>query len=112
MIKNILKQKFDLRKVPKNSTSNFDTFIFFVRNKKEKIGVLRIINKNNFGTKNLPDAIQWHCSFFWDHIFNKVDIKKFKKTKELLNHSIAIPILLNKKLSDYEVLSKDIANIR
>ena len=24
-----------------------------------------------FGTKNLPDAIKWHCSYFWPHALKK-----------------------------------------
>ena len=106
-----LKNQFDLREIPNHSSPNFDTFIFFVKNKKEKLKILQTIKKNNFGTKNLPDAINWHCSFFWDHIFNKNEIKKFEKTKNLLNNSIALPILLKKKLKDYEILSKSLLNV-
>ena len=112
IIESFLKNKFELRSIPKNSTSNFDTFIFFIKDKKEKNRILKIIKKNNFATKNLPDAIKWHCSYFWDHIFSKRDIKKFLKTKDLLNKSIAIPILLTKKLSEYKNLSKNIVNIK
>lgn len=108
IIESFLKNKFELRSIPKNSISNFDTFIFFINDKKQKSKILKVIKNNNFGTKNLPDAIKWHCSYFWDHIFNKKEIKKFQKTKDLLNRSIALPILLNKNLTDYKVLSKNI----
>ena len=112
IIESCLKNKFEFRLIPKNSISNFDTFIFFTKNIKEKKSILKIIKNNNFGTKNLPDSIKWHCSYFWDHILSKSEIKKYIKTKDLLNKSIALPILLTKKLSDYKKLSKNIASIK
>ena len=66
------------------------------------------IKNSKFGTKNLPDAIKWHCSYYWDHVFNKKEIQSSKKTINLLKTSIAIPILLKKSLKDYEILVKNI----
>ncbi len=102
-----LSKNFELREIPKNSTSNYDTFIFYVKaNEKKKI--LKSIKDSNFGTKNLPDAIKWHCSYFWDHIFNKKELKNSKKTFDILKKSIAIPIFLKKSVKDYEALAKNI----
>jgi len=107
ILKKYLTKYFDLRKIPINSTPNYDTFIFYV-NENEKEKVLKLINDCNFGTKNLPDAIKWHCSYYWDHVFNKKDIKSSIKTMKILKTSIAIPILLKKSLKEYEVLAKNI----
>ncbi len=102
-----MSKNFELREIPKNSTSNYDTFIFYVKaNEKKKI--LKSIKDSNFGTKNLPDAIKWHCSYFWDHIFNKKELKNSKKTFDILKKSIAIPIFLKKSVKDYEALAKNI----
>ena len=106
-----LLKKFELREIPKNSTTNYDTFIFHVR-KKEKKKILKAINDSNFGTKNLPDSVKWHCSYYWDHIFNKREIKSSKKTLNILNTSIAIPILLKKTLKDYEALAENISKTK
>ena len=102
-----LSKYFELREIPKNSTSNYDTFIFYVK-KNEKEKILKSIRNSKFGTKNLPDAIKWHCSYYWDHVFNKKEIQSSKKTLNLLKISIAIPILLKKSLKDYEILVKNI----
>ena len=52
-------------------------------------------------TKNLPDAIEWHFSIYWDHIFKLFNIKKnklknmFKKSQKILFSSVAIPIYVS-----------------
>ena len=35
---------------------------------------MELIKDNKFSTKNLPDAIMWHCSSYWPHIFKKKEI--------------------------------------
>ena len=83
-----------------------------MKKKKNKINqIIKIIKDNNFSTKNLPDAIKWHCSFYWKHIFNQNDLNSMKPTLKLLQESIAIPILLKKNVRDYEKLAKDIAKV-
>ena len=52
------------------------------------------------GTKNIPDAIDWHFSGTWNHMFVNVPSYRdtwktqWSKTAELLARSIAIPILV------------------
>ena len=55
--------------------------------------------ENGIGTKNLPDALDWHFAGKWNHMFNDVEGYKktwpveWKKTADLLERSISIPIL-------------------
>ena len=65
----------------------------------------------SFGTKNLPDALEWHCSFFWDHALDKKQIQRSNKDKNKLLEMIAIPIFLRKKLSEYKELAYEINKI-
>jgi 8-amino-3,8-dideoxy-alpha-D-manno-octulosonate transaminase len=102
---------FKHREMPINGQSNYDNFIFFIKYKYEKNKILKILKNYKIGTKNLPDAIKWHCSFYWKHIFNKKEIKNFLKTKKILNKAIAIPILFKKSKSFYEKLSFEINKI-
>ena len=111
ILKRNLSKAFELREVPKKSLSNYDTFIFFVK-KDEKKKILKLIKDSNFGTKNLPDAIKWHCSYYWDHIFKKRDIESSRKTLNILKGSIAIPISLKKSLKNYENLAKNILRVK
>tara|TARA_B100000795_G_C22753908_1_gene420621 strand:+ start:123 stop:1256 length:1134 start_codon:yes stop_codon:yes gene_type:complete len=109
--KSILSKKVKFREHLKNSTPNYDTLIFYEKNKNKIKEILKIIKKNKFSTKNLPDAIKWHCSSYWSHIFNKKEINKMKPTLTILKESIAIPVLLKKNLLDYEKLAQNILKI-
>ena len=95
-----------VRKIPDGSEPIYDTFIFFVDNHEQKEKYIRILSDEGFGTKNLPDAIEWHCTAFWDHALNQDQIIHSQKTRELLERAIAIPIWLRKNPDDYGKLSK------
>ena len=110
MVKNTIK-KFEHRWMTKYGKSNFDNFIFFIKNNREKDKVLKVLKKHKIGTKNLPDAVKWHCAFYWKHIFHKNEIKNFFRTKKILDQAIAIPILYKKNISFYKKLSLDINKI-
>lgn len=99
---------FNHREMPKNGQSNFDNFIFYVKNNNEKNKILKILKKYNIGTKNLPDAIKWHCAYYWKHIFKKKDLKYVQKTKKILDTAIAIPIFFKKSATFYKKLSIEI----
>jgi len=103
---------FSIRKIPETSKCIHDTFIFIQKNKKKRNKIINILNEMKFGTKNLPDAMQWHCSYFWDHALPKKQVKRSKKSFEILNNCIAIPILKNKSIKQYQELSLKIIKYR
>ena len=99
-----LKNHIELREIPKNSKITYDTFIFFIKNKLLRNQIIEILNKKNFGTKNLPDAIKWHCSAYWDHALNSKQIKRSISTKNILSTAIAVPISLKRTVDEYKNL--------
>ena len=101
----------EFRQIPNNTDQIFDTLIFKCSNKSKRKKIIKLLNKKGFGTKNLPDAIKWHCAYYWDHALTSKQIKKLKKTKNLLETSIAIPIWLRKSVSSYKSLGKEILKI-
>jgi len=105
-----ISKKFRVRNELENHSGSYDTFIFSLEDKKIKANILEILKKLNFGTKNLPDAMEWHCSYFWSHALSRDNISNSLLTYNLLNKQIAIPILLRKSLSDYEMLAKRIVD--
>ena len=107
----LIKNKFEIRNYPKKSTPNYDTFIFFEANNNKRKKILKKISQNKFGTKNLPDAINWHCSAYWDHALPLKQVRKSLKTKKLLSTAIAIPILLKRSVKDYKKLAESILSI-
>tara|TARA_Y100001958_G_C21202905_1_gene529304 strand:+ start:38 stop:1168 length:1131 start_codon:yes stop_codon:yes gene_type:complete len=111
ILEKILSKKFKLRKLEKNSSGIFDTFILFQENKKKREKIIKMLTKLGFGTKNLPDAMEWHCSFFWSHALTKHQVKRSKKSFNILEKSIAIPILKNKKKNQYIKLGENLINL-
>ena len=94
------------RKIPSGSSPIYDTFIFFTDSKKDKEKYITILNDEGFGTKNLPDAMEWHCTAFWGHALDNKQTEYSHKTKNMLEKAIAIPIWLRKEPEEYAELVK------
>ena len=90
---------------------SYDTFILSLENEKKQELIIKKLIDLKFGTKNLPDAMEWHCSHFWSHAISNNEVKKSKDTFDLLTKQIAIPILLKKSLEDYKILAQSILNV-
>ena len=90
---------------------SYDTFIFSINNKNLKQKIISFLKESNFGTKNLPDAMEWHCSFYWQHAIDQEQIINSKRSFEILNNQIALPILLKKSLEDYKQVADGIVSI-
>ena len=103
-----LSKVFKIRSCNKKSIPSFDTFVFFVKDKKKIKNILSILKKNKIGTKNLPGALRWHFCGSWKHIFTKKEIAGTKNCKKLLDKAIAIPVLLKKSKQFYKNLAKQI----
>ena len=99
-------KKTDLifRLTPNETDPIYDTLIFNCENKKLRNKIIYILNKSGIGTKNLPDAIEWHCAYYWNHALRSKQINKLKKTRDILKQSIAIPMWLKKTSEDYRKL--------
>ena len=79
-----------------------DTLFFFLEDKEKAKRFTQLLKEKGFGTKNVPDAIDWHFAGTWHQIFSTLDeyqgknIKElWKNSEELLRRSIAFPILVN-----------------
>ena len=99
-----------LRKIPFGTSSIHDTFIFEPKAIKLK-KIIKLLNELKIGTKNLPDAIKWHCAYYWKHALDRKNVKNSKKAFQLLSKQIAIPILISKSRNDYKLISEKIIKI-
>ena len=95
-----------LRHVNLGNEPNYDTFVISIENKKLRNRVISLLNQSGFGTKNLPDAFNWHCAYFWKHINKKIRNKEVTNCYKRLIRCVAIPILVSRPIIDY----KNIAN--
>ena len=90
------------RDINSGNEPNYDTFVISIENKKIRDRVIGVLNKTGFGTKNLPDAFNWHCAYFWEHIDKKIRNKEVSNCYNRLIKCIAIPILVSRPIIDYK----------
>jgi len=90
------------RELPDPEGDAGDTLIFFVETKEKASKFAKLLSDEGLGTKNLPDAINWHFAGTWDHIFSHYDEYKgkdltnvWKQSDKILRRAIAIPIFVN-----------------
>lgn len=108
VIDELLVNKFESRKVIKGSVGQKDCYIFRVPSSKQRKKIIELLVEKGVGTKNLPDAIEWHCAYYWEHIFNQADIVKMEKSKKLLEEYIAIPISIGVSIEQYRDIAVSI----
>ena len=108
ILNNFFPNKPYIRQELNNCRGSYDTFIFINLQDNQANEILKILKLNNFGTKNLPDAMRWHCSYFWEHLIGEEGFKHSKKTYKILSNAIAIPIFINRSLKEYEKLGLDL----
>jgi len=99
---NVLKEidGLQFRSIPEKCNPLCDCLIVNFPQKNQATEFVKLLNKNGLGTKNVPDAIEWHFAKYWDHMFEqygltKTDLdKKFEVTSSILDRSVAIPIMV------------------
>jgi 8-amino-3,8-dideoxy-alpha-D-manno-octulosonate transaminase len=99
------KLNIKLRQAPKHVQPTYDTIILNFRTKFEANKFLKFLKFNNLPTKIVPDAIKWHFVKYWQHMnkYFRVNKKDYKRSEELLNRTLALPILgksMKKKVSN------------
>ena len=50
-----------------------------VKNKNLRDSAIALLSDMGFGTKNLPDAFNWHCAYFWEHFDKNIRNKEGKQ---------------------------------
>lgn len=93
-------QGLEFRHIPEKCEDLCDTIIFFLPNSDVTKKFVAKLGENNMGTKNVPDALDWHFAKTWAHMFSQYGmskealIKETKKSDNLLSCSIALPIMV------------------
>jgi 8-amino-3,8-dideoxy-alpha-D-manno-octulosonate transaminase len=106
-----------LRKIPHKSKSLCDTLIIQLGTKDMANKLVKMMKNKGLGTKNVPDAIQWHFAKFWDHMLNKIELTKdelqdrFKVSAKRLECCVAFPIMVKTTQSEMHLQSKIIKEI-
>ena len=88
------------RSIPPRCEDLCDTIIFYLPDVKKAQAFAYEMGRKGLGTKNLPDAYDWHFAGCWDHIFtalgvNKNELQKIvEPSQRLLERSIALPVMV------------------
>lgn len=121
--KNLLKSNIDLhdclqyREILDAKEELADTLIFYFDNKDQARHFVEKYNAAGYFTKNLPDAIDWHFSGTWNHMFKGYELyensweTEWAHTRNLLARAISIPILVNWDDSEIKIHANTINKI-
>ena len=72
--------------------------------------IVEIVDQHGITTKNIPSAMNWHCSSSWKHL-DFVDVNDASNSAfAKLSRYIAIPILLEKSIDYYTQLAQSISS--
>ncbi len=88
------------RRVPEACTPLCDTLIFELPDADTAARWAAAMGERGLGTKNLPDAIDWHFAGRWDHVFRDFGMDQAAldqataPSRERLERAIAVPVLL------------------
>ena len=77
-----------------------DSLIFFMETPEQALKFANEMLKFGCGTKNLPDAVRWHFSKHWGHMFTEHNFcedwqHRWTQSAKLIERAIAIPIMVN-----------------
>ena len=90
----------EMRRFHDEDGAQGDTLIFSLETNALAIKLEQALMSAGFGTKILPEAIDWHFAGVWNHVFTDKSIEEleneFKVSGDLLRRSIClnIPVLL------------------
>lgn len=108
----------EFRQIPDPCGDAADTLIFMVQNRQAAVLFSKKLAESGIGTKNLPDAINWHFAGTWKHIFDAYPEYKGKdlevvwgKSSGYLRRAIAIPIMVNMGKERIEHIIKSVNQI-
>jgi 8-amino-3,8-dideoxy-alpha-D-manno-octulosonate transaminase len=90
---------------------SYDTFMLLDLDDSLRSEVISAISKSGFATKNIPDAMNWHCSAFWDHALSPSNLEASHLVLTKLSRAVAIPILAGKSLDSYYHLAKSLLQL-
>jgi 8-amino-3,8-dideoxy-alpha-D-manno-octulosonate transaminase len=98
IISRMNKGKISFRKLTDPEGDLSDTIIFNFENEVLANKFVELYKLAGYGTKNIPDAIDWHFAGTWNHMFADVPAYKdswkttWKRSADLLYRSVALPV--------------------
>jgi 8-amino-3,8-dideoxy-alpha-D-manno-octulosonate transaminase len=114
---NIDSSKIQFRRITDEAGDLADTLIFNFENRDLTERFVKAFYAAGYGTKNVPDAIDWHFAGTWNQMFTGVPAYRdswataWKKSEDLLMRSVAIPVMVKSTSTDLEKQAESINQI-
>ncbi len=119
LLKNALKDcPFQFRKILDADGDIGDALVFFLDTRDQTKRFVRKMREAGVGTKNLPDAIRWHFSKYWEHLFQTDGSKvshwrsRWTQSANLLERAIALPVMVKSSEDEIHQPAEKIIRIR
>ena len=104
-----LSSKYALRQgVSHHDSPSWDTLILTHLTPSSLTMILECLHSHGIGTKNLPDAMYWHCSSFWHHALTQSSLDASSDVYSRLSTSVAIPILCSIPTDKYTAVAESL----
>ena len=92
-----------------------DTLMFFLEHEQTAAAVVKNLAEEGLGTKNVPDAMNWHFAANWGHIWKDTAYAdcyqtKWSKSATILNRCVSLPIMVNWTEQDLHRILESITN--
>lgn len=77
-----------------------DAIVFFLESKDRATKFAQRMRQEGLGTKNLPDAMNWHFAGRWKHMCDRLPVSaepwecRWSKSADLLERAIALPVMV------------------
>jgi 8-amino-3,8-dideoxy-alpha-D-manno-octulosonate transaminase len=118
LLKNALRDcPFKFRKILDVDGDIGDALVFFLETADQTNRFVGKIREAGLGTKNLPDAIRWHFSKYWQHLFLENGSKdpnwdsRWKSSADLLERAVALPVMVKTSEEDINKIAETIVRI-
>jgi 8-amino-3,8-dideoxy-alpha-D-manno-octulosonate transaminase len=105
---NIVADKIKFRRITDEAGDLADTLIFNFENTAQTDLFVKKFYEAGYGTKNVPDAIDWHFAGTWNQMFQDVPAYRetwktaWAKSADLLARSVAIPVMVKTSAEDLQ----------
>jgi 8-amino-3,8-dideoxy-alpha-D-manno-octulosonate transaminase len=106
----------EFREIPNPEGDIGDSVVFFLKDRTSAQRFMKSWTSLGFGTKNLPDAINWHYAETWEHLFYRHEQyagknleSLFAQSTGILRRAIAIPVFA---LMEEHQIEKIVSGVR
>jgi 8-amino-3,8-dideoxy-alpha-D-manno-octulosonate transaminase len=108
--------KISFRRIVDEKGELADTLIFNVETPALAERIVQELSKKGVGTKNVPDAMQWHFNKYFTQIWNNTPYYSdyathWAKSDQLLSRSISLPVMVGWKKQDAESFAEKVLDV-